>query len=138
MGEIVPHNFFRNAENPKMSNRLASTTMIRTAIRRASHQVLDDNPRILDDPLAVGLVEGSSRDEIVSFSTSRIDEAVKELGEPWLTYFTSEELSDHLQKLGFSDIAVLTPENASTRDFVNRCDRLRAPNYGGLIRASCD
>jgi hypothetical protein len=58
MGEIVPHNFFRNAENPKMSNRLASTTMIRTAIRRASHQVLDDNPRMLGDPLAVGLVEG--------------------------------------------------------------------------------
>ena len=49
-----------------MAKRRASTTMIRTAIMRAIHQVLDDNPRILDDPLTVGFVEGSSLDEIVS------------------------------------------------------------------------
>jgi methyltransferase (TIGR00027 family) len=38
--------------------------------------------------------------------------AVKELGEPWLTYFTSEELLDHLREIGFSDVTVLTPEEA--------------------------
>jgi O-methyltransferase involved in polyketide biosynthesis len=110
--------------------------MIRADIMRAMHQVLDEILRILDDPLAVGLVEGSSRDEIVSFLTSRIDEAVKELGKPWLTYFTSEELSDHLREIGFSDVTVLTPDEASTRYFVNRRDRLRAWNSGGLVRAS--
>ena len=30
------------------------------------HQVLDDDPKILDDPLAVGLVEGSTRDQILA------------------------------------------------------------------------
>jgi hypothetical protein len=40
--------------------------MIRTAIVRAMHQVLDNDPKILDDPLAAGLVDGSSRDEILA------------------------------------------------------------------------
>jgi methyltransferase (TIGR00027 family) len=280
-----------------MPNRRASTTMIRTAIMRAMHQVLDDNPKILNDPMAVGLVDGSSRDEILAapadsrppgwfrsifvlrsryaedslaeavangvkqyvllgagmetfayrqpawasairilevdhpesqafkretilrkvitvpanvefcpidfervslaeglakssldrdsaaffswlgvtqyLTRSAIDvtlrfvrsmpkgselvteyilppdrwspdelqyldlvvEAVKELGEPWLTYFTSEELSDHLRELGFSDAKTLTPEIALARYFAGRGDELRPPNYGGLIRA---
>jgi len=50
----------------KMAQRKASTTMIRTSIMRAMHQVLDADPKILDDPLAVGLVEGSSLDEILA------------------------------------------------------------------------
>jgi hypothetical protein len=50
--------------------------------------------------------------------------------------FPSEELSDHVREIGSSDIAVLTPEDASTRYFVNRRGGLRPPNYGGLIRAS--
>lgn len=33
---------------------------------RAMHQVLDDDPKILDDPLAVALVDGSTRDEILA------------------------------------------------------------------------
>ena len=40
--------------------------MIRSVIYRAMHQVLDADPKILDDPLAVGLVEGSSREEILA------------------------------------------------------------------------
>jgi hypothetical protein len=40
--------------------------MIRSAIARAMHQVLDAEPKILDDPLAVGLVEGCSQEEILA------------------------------------------------------------------------
>jgi hypothetical protein len=63
-------------------------------------------------------------------------DAVKELGEPWLTYFTTQELSDHLRALGFSDVTFLTPEEASTRYFLNRSDGLRPPRYVRLLRAS--
>jgi len=49
-----------------MSQRKASRTMLGAAIFRAVHQVLDGDPKILDDPLAVGLVEGSSREEILA------------------------------------------------------------------------
>jgi methyltransferase (TIGR00027 family) len=63
-------------------------------------------------------------------------EAVKELGEPWLTYFTSQELSNHLRATGFSQIRTLTPEEASARYFFNRCDGLRPSHYVQLMRAS--
>ena len=49
-----------------MAQRKASSTMIRSSLMRAVHQVLDADPKILDDPLAVGLVEGSSREEILA------------------------------------------------------------------------
>ena len=49
-----------------MMARYSSSTMILTAIQRAAHQVLDDEPRILDDPMAVGLTEVCSRKEILA------------------------------------------------------------------------
>lgn len=42
----------------------ASETAILTAVQRAAHQLLDDSPKILRDPLAVGLVPGSSEQGI--------------------------------------------------------------------------
>jgi methyltransferase (TIGR00027 family) len=55
-------------ETALMAQRKASSTMIGVAVLRAMHQVLDAEPKILDDPLAVGLVEGSSREEILAAS----------------------------------------------------------------------
>jgi len=46
--------------------RNSSSTMILTAIARAAHQVLDHEPRILHDPIAIGLAEGCSREEILA------------------------------------------------------------------------
>jgi O-methyltransferase involved in polyketide biosynthesis len=49
-------------ENPygskSMQKSKASETAIACAVVRAAHQILDDMPKILDDPLSVGLVEG--------------------------------------------------------------------------------
>jgi len=42
----------------------ASDTAIFTALQRAAHQILDDAPRILEDPVAVGLSPGSSEEAI--------------------------------------------------------------------------
>ena len=47
-----------------MVHREPSKTAKGTARLRAAHQVLDDDPKILDDPVAVGLVPGSREDEI--------------------------------------------------------------------------
>lgn len=49
-----------------VAQRKASSMMMGTAILRAVHQVLDAEPKILNDPLSVGLVEGSSRQEILA------------------------------------------------------------------------
>ena len=45
-----------------------SFTAIRPALLRAAHQLLDDDPKILVDPVAVGLVEGSSETELLAQS----------------------------------------------------------------------
>jgi len=47
-----------------MQERQASWTATYTAIFRAAHQLLDATPKILDDPVAVGLVEGASAADI--------------------------------------------------------------------------
>ncbi len=47
-----------------MPERQASKTAIGPAVLRAAHQLLDADPKILQDPLAIGLVEESSEAEI--------------------------------------------------------------------------
>jgi methyltransferase (TIGR00027 family) len=47
-----------------MRTGAGSDTAIFTALQRAAHQILDDLPRILDDPIAVGLSPGSSAEAI--------------------------------------------------------------------------
>jgi O-methyltransferase involved in polyketide biosynthesis len=58
-----------------------------------------------------------------------------EAGEPWLTYFTPDEISERLTGLGFSRISHLTPDDAVGRYFMNRQDGLRPPDYVRLLQA---
>jgi hypothetical protein len=43
-----------------MHERQVNRTTIGPAIFRAAHQILDADPKILNDPVAMGLVEGAS------------------------------------------------------------------------------
>jgi len=47
-----------------MQKTKASETAIRAAVVRATHQILDGNPKILSDPIAKGFVPGASEPEI--------------------------------------------------------------------------
>ena len=49
-----------------MKHGNASETAIAAGLLRAAHQVLDQEPRILDDPISVGLVPQSSAAEIMA------------------------------------------------------------------------
>ena len=72
--------------------------------------------------------------EEAGFLTKVVQMAI-EIGEPWLTYFTPDEIFDHLLKVGFSRVSHLTPEDAAARYFVDRQDGLRPPHYVRLLRA---
>jgi O-methyltransferase involved in polyketide biosynthesis len=52
-----------------MDKNKASNTAALCAIQRAVHQVLDDEPGILDDSLAIGLVPGAAEHEIEALRT---------------------------------------------------------------------
>jgi methyltransferase (TIGR00027 family) len=49
-----------------MQEHKASDTAALTAMLRAAHQLIDDEPRIVDDPIAVRLVDDATRDRITS------------------------------------------------------------------------
>jgi methyltransferase (TIGR00027 family) len=66
---------------------------------------------------------------------TQVVQRVAEIGEPWLTFFTPEEISEQLTLLGFSGISHLTPEDATARYFAKRSDELRPPHYVRLLRA---
>lgn len=58
-----------------------------------------------------------------------------EVGEPWLSTSTPEELKTHLHALGFSEVVHLTPEEAQERYFKGRRDGLAAPHSQQIMRA---
>jgi methyltransferase (TIGR00027 family) len=57
-----------------------------------------------------------------------------ELGEPWITFFSPQELHEHLEKFGFSSISFLTPEEARIHYFPQRTDGLEAPLRTSIAR----
>lgn len=60
---------------------------------------------------------------------------VAELGEPWLSYFESEQLHERLRQIGFCEVEDLGPREIAARFFPTRA--LTAPEKGGhILRAS--
>jgi methyltransferase (TIGR00027 family) len=49
-----------------MEAQKASDTAALTAMLRAAHQLVDDEPRIINDPIAVGLVDDATREQIAA------------------------------------------------------------------------
>jgi O-methyltransferase involved in polyketide biosynthesis len=76
-----------------MQKDTASKSAITTAVMRAAHQILDEDPKILEDPIAVGLVPGSSEEEI-----RRREEEFKQHPNrsifPLRSRFTEDQLAD--------------------------------------------
>ena len=58
-----------------------------------------------------------------------------ELGEPWLSHFTPDELAGQLQDVGFQRIEHLGPDEAHARYFAGRSDDLPCQTVHRLIRA---
>ena len=53
---------------------------------------------------------------------------VAKLGEPWLTFFDPDELTEKMRATGFRVVDVLTPPEANRTYFANRLDGLRVTN----------
>jgi hypothetical protein len=57
-----------------------------------------------------------------------------ELGEPWLTRFTTEDLKTELEAYGFTEVSFLDPREAESKYYRNRTD-LPAPRIVRLCKA---
>src|SRR5262249_1228412 len=49
-----------------MKGQTASQTAALTAMLRAAHQLVDDEPKIVDDPIAIALVDDTTRERIAA------------------------------------------------------------------------
>ncbi|HEX2081776.1 MAG TPA: class I SAM-dependent methyltransferase, partial [Longimicrobium sp.] len=60
-------------------------------------------------------------------AASKLAEGSASAGEPWISYFTPDELGAMLGSLGFSDASFLSREEAERRYYANRTDGFAAP-----------
>jgi hypothetical protein len=121
---------------PTFFSWLGVTQYLTKAAVDSTLHVLLSMPRRSELAMEFILPPDSWTPEEADFLTQVVHLAL-EIGEPWLTYFTPDEIFEHLLKLGFSHVSSLTPEDAAARYFVNRQDGLRPPHYVRLLRAEC-
>jgi O-methyltransferase involved in polyketide biosynthesis len=88
------------------------------------------------------LVAGFPADSEIVFTFSTPDAAVsnwankvKRLGEPWRTHFEPDALVSDLHALGFSQISLLTADEAEQIYFQGRNDGLHAPHNTNIAAA---
>ena len=84
----------------------ASDTAIFAALQRAAHQILDEPPHILEDPVAVGLVPGSTEEAIRN--------AADQLRSPTMKVLRST----FVYRSRFAEDALRDAVEAGTRQFV--------------------
>ncbi|HEX5725779.1 MAG TPA: class I SAM-dependent methyltransferase [Longimicrobiaceae bacterium] len=68
-------------------------------------------------------------------ATSKLAEGSASAGEPWISYFTPDELGAMLRSLGFSDARFLSREEAERRYYANRADGFAAPPRVSIVTA---
>ncbi len=66
---------------------------------------------------------------------SFLAEKAAQLGEPWLTHFEPQALVDRLRRFGFSEVALLSPEEAVDRYFRDRTNYLPPPRRTSIAFA---
>jgi methyltransferase (TIGR00027 family) len=103
--------------------------------RQTVHMIFETIARL---PRGSGIVfafapENGSQNRPLGAAVSAADRAA-ELGEPWLTRFTAEDLKRELEIAGLSEVSFLEPHEAASRYYANRTD-LPAPRLARLGKA---
>jgi methyltransferase (TIGR00027 family) len=88
---------------------------------------------VLSFPMGSGIVLTFAHTESAA---SRLAEGSASAGEPWVSFFTPEELEAMLRSLGFSDVRFLSREEAERRYYANRTDGFAAPPRVSIAAAS--
>lgn len=68
-------------------------------------------------------------------AASRLAEGSASAGEPWISYFTPDEVEAMLRSLGFSDARFLSREEAERKYYANRTDGFAAPPRVSIVAA---
>jgi methyltransferase (TIGR00027 family) len=69
-------------------------------------------------------------------AASQLAEGSASGGEPWVSYFTPEEVEAMMRSLGFSDVSFLSREEAERRYYADRTDGFPPPSRVTIVAAS--
>jgi methyltransferase (TIGR00027 family) len=112
-----------------MKQGTPSITAVGVAINRAVHQVLDDEPKILPDPIALPIVEGLLRDTFVMYWPERYaaaptgvpassQQAILDLAEEFRTPMWKLLRSDSVVRSRFTEDCLAEAAAAGVRQYV--------------------
>jgi methyltransferase (TIGR00027 family) len=75
---------------------------------------------------------------VLTFTQKRennpLGDRAAELGEPWVSFFSPEELKEKLLSRGFSSVLILEPKDALHKYYSGRTDGLPAPRHASIAR----
>jgi methyltransferase (TIGR00027 family) len=78
----------------------------------------------------------SGSEMVLTFTRRRtsnpLGDRAAEMGEPWRTFFTPEELREKLLQRGFSSVHMLEPEEAWQKYYACRTDGLPTPHHASI------
>ena len=74
-------------------------------------------------------------DSAADEALQRLAELAASVGEPWRTYFNSDELPQRLREIGFSNVELIDPSDAAARYYVARTDDLPPPRRRSIVSA---
>jgi len=57
------------------------------------------------------------------------------VGEPWLSFYMFDEMTENLKSAGFGTVELFGPEQASSRYLAGRNDGARLPGYFRMVKA---
>src|SRR6476646_6929328 len=69
-------------------------------------------------------------------AVAAVNQRLKQIGEPWVTFFSPGALATHLNALGFQRTRDLDPKELNARYFSVRTDRLRLSSFAHVMTAS--
>jgi len=69
-------------------------------------------------------------------AVAAVNQRLKQIGEPWVTFFSPGALATHLNALGFHRIRDLGPKELNARYFSGRTDGLRVSSVAHVMTAS--
>ena len=112
-----------------MKQATPSITAIGVAINRAVHQVLDDEPKILPDPIALPIVEGLLRDTFARYWPQRYaatptgapassQQAILEVAEEFRTPMWQLLRSDSVVRSRFTEDCLAEAVAAGVRQYI--------------------
>ena len=103
---------------------------------RAAHLLVDAEPRIFADPLAVYMLTADLRDADGATYVDLVMPDSERRGEPWLSFFTPEQMTGLLTGHGFTGVRHVRQRDAVSAALWERTDRLRPIEVSRLCHAT--